>query len=383
MPTSEDGFQVLDNHATLLFDGVRVESFARAVRATVTEGDVVADIGAGTGILALLAARAGASRVFAVERGPMAAIAIEAVRENGLEEIVEVIRRDARDVEFPVPPDVIVSETLGSFGIDEDIVGLLGVVKKRCVPEVRMVPSALRIVLGVLDDAALASDVSSLDSLEGIRMRAVRERLAHRAGPRRMKAEDLLGKGVGTGWIELGSGVVPDFFRASIPVERVGEANALAAWFEARLAEGVTLATGPEDPATHWAQICFPLDPPQPCGPGDVLEAEICPRVIAGRGLWSWQVRRGDDERSGDMMRSAAGGMDDLLGQLGLGVRGAGAIRESPRLAAWAAAFGGRTGKDIDAMAALVREAHPRRYANIEDAREEIRALLRAAGALD
>ena len=62
-------------HANLLSDVVRMDAYDRALRALVKPGDVVLDVGAGTGVLAMLAARAGAKRVHAVESLPVAALA--------------------------------------------------------------------------------------------------------------------------------------------------------------------------------------------------------------------------------------------------------------------------------------------------------------------
>ena len=52
----------------MLVDKVRTSSFLRAVMETVHPGDVVVDIGSGTGVLSLFAAMAGASHVYAIER---------------------------------------------------------------------------------------------------------------------------------------------------------------------------------------------------------------------------------------------------------------------------------------------------------------------------
>lgn len=50
-------------------DAHRTDLFARAIAESVRPGDIVVDLGTGFGLLALLAARAGASRVYAIEQG--------------------------------------------------------------------------------------------------------------------------------------------------------------------------------------------------------------------------------------------------------------------------------------------------------------------------
>jgi SAM-dependent methyltransferase len=319
--SAEDGFQVIDTHAVMLLDRPRVEAFARAIREVVRPGDVVADIGSGTGILAAIAAQAGASRVFAVERGPLIELAREIVRENGLEGRVELIHGDALDIELPEPPDVIVSETLGSFGVDEDIVGLMGALRAKAKPDVRLVPEALQVVLAPLHDRTWAARVGALRDLEGVRMGSFVDRLRHRVSRHRIVSDDVAGSPEGTGWIELGRDVLPAEFVAETTLERDGEVNAIGAWFESRLSPSVILATGPKDPLTHWSPLVLPLEPPLSCAGGGPIRLEVRPRVTAGRALWAWRASSGDEARSGDTMLSAAGGAGDLLAQLGLGRR--------------------------------------------------------------
>ena len=91
----------IEVHRTMICDRVRTHAFRRAIDVVVRPGDVVLDVGAGSGILSAFAARAGAARVYAVERTAVAALAQELAITNGVGEIVEVIHGDVTDIALP------------------------------------------------------------------------------------------------------------------------------------------------------------------------------------------------------------------------------------------------------------------------------------------
>src|SRR5579875_885604 len=144
-------------HAAMLLDTVRVHWFAQAIAAAVRPGDVVLDLGSGTGLLAMLAARAGAKRVYAIEQSPVAAIAQELVDANGLAEQITLLPGLSFDLDLPERAGVVVSETLGAWGADEGIAAIMADARERLArPDARLIPDGVTMWLAPLDAASPA-----------------------------------------------------------------------------------------------------------------------------------------------------------------------------------------------------------------------------------
>ena len=75
-------YSVLD-YGLMASDGVRMSAYARAIERAVKPGSVVLDLGSGTGTCALLAARAGARHVYAIDFNPAIWVARDLAKENG------------------------------------------------------------------------------------------------------------------------------------------------------------------------------------------------------------------------------------------------------------------------------------------------------------
>ena len=87
-------------HQEMLTDVVRTEAYQHAIEknAAYFKGKTVLDIGCGTGILSMFAARAGAKKVVGIDMSTMAFKAMDNIRENGLEDIVEIIHGKVEDL---------------------------------------------------------------------------------------------------------------------------------------------------------------------------------------------------------------------------------------------------------------------------------------------
>ena len=98
-----DGLAIssFDFHHSMLADELRTTSFLSAIKSSVKPGDVVVDIGTGTGVLSVFAAKAGASRVYAIEREPIIEVARDIASRNGLSDIITFIEGSSLDIEVP------------------------------------------------------------------------------------------------------------------------------------------------------------------------------------------------------------------------------------------------------------------------------------------
>lgn len=136
------GFDAAAIHVKLLNDRLRTAGFLKAINSVVRAGDIVVDIGTGTGVLAVAAARAGARHVYAIESTGIAKIAKEVFAANGLAEKITLIEGRSTSVNLPEKADVMISETVGNHPFGEGILETVADATKRLLkPGDRMIPA--------------------------------------------------------------------------------------------------------------------------------------------------------------------------------------------------------------------------------------------------
>ncbi|HUR36977.1 MAG TPA: 50S ribosomal protein L11 methyltransferase [Terriglobales bacterium] len=130
----------------MLDDKTRTDGFLRAIRATVKPGDVVLDIGTGTGVLAIAAAQAGAKRVYAMEMTGMADVAEAMFAANGVADRVTLLRGRSYNLELPEKADVLVTEIIGDGPLGEGVLETISDARGRLLaPNARIIPKGITI----------------------------------------------------------------------------------------------------------------------------------------------------------------------------------------------------------------------------------------------
>jgi protein arginine N-methyltransferase 1 len=282
---------VLDYHLSMLHDTARMHAFRRAIDASVRPGDVVLDLGCGSGVLSFMACEAGAGRVYAIEGGPVIEVARELAADNGLADRIEFLSGWSLEVGLPEPADVLISETIGNAGFDEGIVAWTVDARRRLLrPDARLLPERLRMWVCAaesFDDHALVADWRSPELPYDYTA-------AHRRASRTLWYADLTPANL-LGQPELAADVdlhtatdAPITGGGLLEVDRAGTLHALACWFDALLCAGVTVDNLPPRTGSSWSHGFLPLAEPLEVAPGDQLEWQVS--VSADGEHWSWQV---------------------------------------------------------------------------------------------
>lgn len=286
--------QKIDNYQRMMADARRVSHFDQAIRAAVRPGDVVADVGCGPGLLALLAWRAGAAKVYAVERDETVALLAQRIVEaNGAQDVVQVIKGDARTIDLERPVDLIVSETLGNFGIDEGTCESVSHFAQRNLkPGGRFIPESLDILLvpvqyrnefrGVWRRRTRGVDFSpaiDLPSLKVANLCTLRRRQKEHCAPVVLRHVSF-----GAG----GADEALDSFRARMEISQSGCLDGFVGFFRAHLIADLELCNYPSYPGCNWMTWNWPVGPPRVLSPGQMLDIELS--TNGGGNSINWQL---------------------------------------------------------------------------------------------
>ena len=292
----------LTGHRSMALDGVRNAAYARALHRVITKDSVVLDLGAGTGLHGLMAARLGARRVFLVEPEDVIAVAEENARANGLQDVVTCLQGGIEDIELPEPVDVIVSVLTGNLLVTEDLLPALFYARDRYLKKDGvLVPdrAALTVVpvsaQGIHDEEVVAWSAPQL----GIDLEAARAYASNTVFFRNEGSERITFLAEPTVIHRLDfreSGYEPFKREIELPIGEPGICHGWIGWLSIGLGDE-WLSTSPRDARTHWSWGFFPLDPPLEVESGEPVRFHLA-RAPYGDWVWRMTARSGTQRHS-------------------------------------------------------------------------------------
>jgi protein arginine N-methyltransferase 1 len=279
----------------MLLDRVRCDAYREAIRRTVKPGDVVVDLGAGTGLLSFFALEAGARHVYAIEMTDIADVAAELILANGFRDRITLIRRTSTRARLPERCDVLVTETLSAFCFDtENTIEFVADARERFLkPGGCILPESADTFLLPYSSEAFGSG----------RLPPRLYDLDYRPLTRRLFSEYRLVRASGKPFLALSQPQMcyhvdfrkdtknPGISFVPFRVTSDGRLDGFLGWFEARLCEGVTLSNSPYLPLTSWWQLYLPVAEQPQFRAGQTMLLCMDPHVVAGEAEWKYSVQ--------------------------------------------------------------------------------------------
>jgi len=266
-----DSYAHFGIHEEMLKDEVRTLTYRNSMyhNKHLFKNKIVLDVGCGTGILSMFAAKAGAKAVYGVDMSGIVEQARIIVKKNGFEDTVHLIRGKVEEIELPVPKvDIIISEWMGYCLFYESMLdSVLFARDKWLADDGLMFPDRATLYVTAIEDRQYKDDkINWWDDVYGFDMScikkvALQEPLVDVVDRNQVCANSCLLKEIDIRTCTKED--IPFDSPFTLKFKRNDYCQALVTFFQVEFSkchQRVGFSTAPEAPYTHWKQTVFYLE---------------------------------------------------------------------------------------------------------------------------
>ena len=275
----------------MIADPVRTEAYVRALRAAVQPGSTVVEIGTGVGYFAIVACRAGAARVVAIEPDPAIHVAAELASLNGCADRIRFIQDLSSRVSLE-PADVLVSDLRGVLSpYGSHIPSVVDARRRLLKPEGALIPERDTMWVALAGAPSSSASTPPADA-EPVDLGPLDRAIANSWWKTHLTATDLLTAAQPWHTIDYRTVIGADVEGTTeLEAERSGDAHGLGVWFDSELYGGHGLSNAPGTSRTLYGQAFFPLPTPIPLEAGDRVRVELRAKFVGSDYVWGWRGR--------------------------------------------------------------------------------------------
>jgi Ribosomal protein L11 methyltransferase (PrmA) len=293
----------MEEQRMMLGDSYRLARMRKAINEVVRRGDVVLDMGAGSGILGYYACEAGAARVYAVEGTELIELTREIARRSGFGDRIIHLKGRSTRVDLPEKVDVIVADELGFFGFEIGMtVPYRDAVARFLKRGGRVVPSRFDVFVAPVSYPPLWDSISFWHRRHGgfdlSPFAAAEINDTHRGY---LRPRHLLGRPVRIASVDPGHAPASFTVRAATRIARAGTMHGIGGFWRAQLSRHVWVTNSPlAKKAIVRANGLAPIERPIKVARGDRVAIEMTILPDDFRATWRVSI---SDTRGGEKAR--------------------------------------------------------------------------------
>ncbi len=266
-------------HLSMMNDHKRNEAYANAIQLAVEEGDLVLDIGTGSGLLSMMAAAKGAQVVTCETSEIIARTAKKIISTNGYQKEVSVINKKSIELEvgvdLPKPADLVISEVLSAEFVGEDVRRTIWDAKTRLIKSNgTMIPQSGSIKVALLGSDAEIDKFVRVANVHGFDLSEFNSITQNKFGLSLVSKPVLLSEPKNVFNIDFNSRNKPANEEQVIGIEATqsGMCIGLVQWIRVALYGDIFYENQPGDGFSHWPNPVYIFDKPIPVKQRDLLK---------------------------------------------------------------------------------------------------------------
>jgi type I protein arginine methyltransferase len=278
----------------MIADSKRFSAYAKAIKKAVRPGDTVLEIGCGPGVFTLVAAQAGARRVYAIESDDVINVARRLAEANGLSERIEFIQGDSRRVELPERVNVVVADIRGILPLYDHAVPSIEDARERFLaPGGILIPRRDTLKAAVVD---ARKDYSRLvrpwqKTTRGMDFSASLSPALNEFYSTHFRRTQLLTEAESWYTLDYTTSVPRKISRElNLRVLRNGMAHGAFVWFESELFDGIGYSSGAGG-ATIYGHAFFPWLQPVKVIEGQEIQIALHADLVGQDYVWRWETK--------------------------------------------------------------------------------------------
>lgn len=287
-------------------DTVRMGAYQQAIERLVGTDSVVLDIGTGAGIHALMAARAGAKHVYAIEPADSIQVAKQVAKANGLHEQITFLQGVSTELNIPEKADIVISDLRGALPwLWHHIPTIIDARERLLKPDGILVPQKDTVWAVPVESEEIYSKIDSpwKEFACGFDYSKARDVVVNLTRRERPKHEDFLASKQHVATLDYHVVGDPNMMsELRFRSDRDGTLHGISVWFDGVIHENIGFTNAPFEKELAYGSSFFPIEKPVALNVGDTIEVMLKARFSPEGYAWVWETniigKTGDEKAS-------------------------------------------------------------------------------------